>query len=71
MEKSEFEQPPPFPASFPELEFKTADELQRLLNDESELYLMMEDVAFFKGLTQLRDQARDANVRKCACRFCC
>ncbi len=55
---------PPLPSSFPELDFKSADELQRMLNDESELWLALEDVAVFKGLSQLRDQAREANVRE-------
>ncbi len=53
---------PAIPGVFREVDNKSADELQRLVNDESELYLFLEDVEFYKGLNRLRDMSRDANV---------
>ena len=53
---------PAIPTVFPEIESKNVDELQRLVSDESELFLLLEDVEFYKGLNRLRDMSRDANV---------
>ncbi len=53
---------PAIPVSFPEIDGKSAEELQRLVSDESELFLLLEDVEFYKGLNRLRDMSRDANV---------
>ena len=47
----------------PEIESKPLPELEKCLQDEDHLFLLLEDVEFYKGLDRMCDDARQANVR--------
>jgi len=53
---------PPIPASFPELDHKSADELRLLLEDDDAFEVFIQDLDFVKTLVKLRNDIRDNNA---------